>query len=209
MKLFRRILLHIFGFLIMTFAVSLILKTKQGAFPYDAISYYVSNLIDHPFFTIGVSSIIFGLIWVALNYILIKKVTVFWSLIIVFGFGYLMDFWLIYVLKDYAVSETWLNVVFALVGLVLLGFSLAIIISNKSLPLAPSEVFMVHITKYTKKSWLSKIYIEGVLILIAFILASISKEYTQLSWFTFVSVVTVGPVINFFQHIVSKFIADY
>lgn len=209
MKLFRRILLHMFGFLLMTLSVSIIIKTKQGAFPYDAISYYLSILIDHDFFTIGVSSIIFGLIWVILNFIVIKDVKVFWSLIIVFGFGYLMDLWFAFVLVHYNVSEMWLNGLVALGALFLLGFSLSIIISNKSLPLAPSEVFMVHIIKYTKKSWIAKIYIEMTLIVIALILATMAGNYEQISWFTFVSVVLVGPFITINQKFVGKFIKDY
>src|SRR5690554_1073042 len=116
----------------MTFAVSLIVKTEQGAFPYDAISYYIAYLIPHDFITIGVASIIFGTIWVLLNFIIIKKAYVFLSLIIVFGFGTMMDLWFEHVLIYYEAvgHDLWFNMMMAFVGLALLGFSLSIIITN-------------------------------------------------------------------------------
>ncbi|WP_162146959.1 hypothetical protein [Acholeplasma granularum] len=211
MKLFKRIMLHVFGFAIMTFAVSLIVKTEQGAFPYDAISYYLSKIIDHEFVTIGVASIFFGLTWVLVNFIIIKKAYVFWSLIIVFGFGSLMDIWFANVLVHYNPQnhEIWFNALLAFTGLILVGFSLSIIIRNKSLPLAPSEVFLVYLTGYTKKTWLSKVLIETVMIGLALLLAVIAKDFVQIGWFTIVSAFLLGIIISLFEKVVKPIISDY
>src|SRR5690554_1498099 len=210
MKLFKKIVVHVIGFAIMTFAVSLIVKTEQGAFPYDAISYYISTLISHEFFTIGMSSIIFGVIWVLINFAIIKKVYVFWSLIIVFGFGSLMDLWFQHVLIYYNSSghELWFNVVMAFVGLILLGFSLSIIITNYTMPLAPSEVFLVYITKYTKKTWISKVLIETVMIIVAITLALIAGNFIQIGWFTIVSALLLGSIIGMFEKVVRPVLGD-
>jgi uncharacterized membrane protein YczE len=210
MKLLKKIMVHIFGFSIMTFAVSLIVKTEQGAFPYDAISFYISDLINHPFITIGMASIIFGLLWVLLNYAIIKKLYVFWSLIIVFGFGSLMDLWFEFVLVYYEPSghEMWFNAMMAFVGLILLGFSLSIIITNKTMPLAPSEVFLVHITQFTKKTWISKVLIETVMISLAVILAWIAGDFVQIGWFTAVSAFLLGSIIGMFEKIVVPILGD-
>lgn len=210
MKLFKKIMTHIVGFSIMTFAVSLIVKTEQGAFPYDAISYYLSELIPNDFFTIGMSSILFGLAWVLLNFVIIKKPYVFWSLIIVFGFGSLMDLWFKYVLVHYSAAghDMWFNAAMAFVGLILLGFSLSIIITNKTMPLAPSEVFLVHLKNFIKKTWVAKVAIEAVMISIAITLAFIANNFIQIGWFTLVSAFLLGPIIGQFEKVVVPVLGD-
>ncbi len=209
MKLFRRILLHILGFALLSFSVALILKTNQGSFPYDGIAYYISMLINHPFFTIGVASIIFGFVWVLLNLILIRKWYVLQSAIIVFTFGYFMDFWYYIVFNDYSITEVWLNAIIAVASLVVLGFSISLIIFNKRFPMGPSEIFLTHITTFTKKTLLSKLYIELALITILFTLAIIAGSFEQFGWFTFVSVIMIAPVISYSQKFLSKFIEVY
>lgn len=209
MRLFRRILLHIIGFALLSFSVALILKTNQGSFPYDGITYYISILINHPIFTIGVSSIIFGALWVLLNLILIKKWYVLQSLIVVFTFGYFMDFWYYLVFNDYHITEVWLNALIAVASLFILGFSISLIIFNKRFPIGPAEVFLIHITKYTKKTLLSKLYIESTLTVILLVFAVIAGTFEQVGWFTFVSVILIAPVISYSQKLLSRFIEVY
>lgn len=210
MKLFKKIIVHVIGFSIMTFAVSLIVKSEQGAFPYDAISYYISQLIPHDFMTIGRASILFGSIWIILNFIVIKKAYVFWSFIIVLGFGSLMDIWFLTLLSSYSAinHDLWFNVIMAFFGLILLGFSLSIIITNKTMPMAPSEVFLIHIKQFINKTWIAKVFIEIVMIVLAILLATIAKDFIQIGWFTLVSAFLLGPIIGQFEKIVVPALGD-
>lgn len=123
--------------------------------------------------------ILFGFVWVLLNFVIIKKFYVFWLLIIVFGFGLLMDLWFKYVLVYYSVVgyDMWFNVSMVFVGLILLGFSLFIIIINKIMLFVLLEVFLVYLKNYIKKIWVVKVVIEVVMILIVIILVFIVNNF--------------------------------
>lgn len=209
MQLFKRILLQIFGYSFMAFGIAMIIRSNQGSFPYDAISFYLSELIPIDFLTIGVASILIGITWSILNFIILKKLKVFLSLIIVFTIGYLIDLFYYIVLGSYDASNTIMNIMVAVVGLIIVCFSVGIIVLNKSLPGAPSETTLVYLQTKIKSNWAPKLIIEGSLALIAFVLGLIYGDLFQLGWFTLLCVFGCGPMINLFSRLFKNVIGEY
>lgn len=209
MKLFRRILLQIFGYAFMASGIAMIIHGKQGSFPYDAISFYLSELIPLDFLTIGTASIIIGVTWTILNAILNKSLKVFLSLIVVATIGLIIDFFYYTVFGAYVADNLLINIIISVVGLVIVCFSVGIVVLNKSLPAAPSEIALIFLSSRIKIGWLPKIIIEGGLATIALILGIIYGDISQIGWFTLLCVFGCGPMINFFRSILIKYIPEY
>ncbi|VEU83119.1 hypothetical protein [Acholeplasma hippikon] len=209
MKLFKRILLQVLGYFIMSSGIALILHGKQGAFPYDAISFYLAELIPVDFLTVGRASFIIGISWTILNFILIKNWRIFFSLIVVFSIGSFIDFFDLIVFKGFYPTTFFMNALISVVGLVIVCFAVGIVVLNKSLPAAPSEIALVYLSSKIKTGWVPKIIIEGGLAVIAVILGLIYGNLFQIGWFTILCAFGCGPMINFFRKILIKYIPEY
>jgi uncharacterized membrane protein YczE len=209
MKLISRISLHIVGYFLMGLAVTLIYRSHQGAYPIDAMTYYVHLISNHPFITIGMASIILNTLWAVFNFILSKKPQMFLSLILVFTFGYMIDFWNVWILKDFYIEDAFVQFLTGLSALILLSAAIALVTFNKRFPVTPSEAFLIFLADKLKHTAKAKILMELILTLIAITLALISWNFTQLGWLTVASVLFIGYIILFFQKIFSKFILVY
>lgn len=202
-----RILLHIIGYLAIGLGVVLIYRANQGAYPIDAMSFYLSELI--PSLSIGNASIIINGAWVVLNFILIRKWHTLLSFLIVLSFGYIIDFWNLWILKDLVISGIVFQILGALGGLILLGGGIALIMFNTKFPLTPSEVFFIWLNDKVKSTVKTKLMIEATLITMAITMAFIASDWSQIGWFTVIAVLTMGSVISIFQKIFKKFIPVY
>jgi len=202
-----RVLLHVIGYLIIALGVVLIYRAEQGAYPIDAVSYYLNELI--PGIDLGIASIIINGAWVILNFILIRKWQTLGSFIIVFTFGYLINLWDWIIPANLTQYGLLLQIPLALSGLVLLGAGIALIMFNARFPLTPSEVCFLFVNEKVNSTVKTKLIIEVTMITIAITLAAIAGQFSQIGWLTIASVLTIGFIISFFQKIFKKFITVY
>lgn len=210
MYLTKRILIHLAGYLVMGLGVIFMYRALQGSFPYDAISHYITVLVNQSWMTLGFASMIFGTAYTLLNFAIMRKWQVFIGLIPVYTFGFVLNFWELIIPKGYSWGHPFLNGTMAIVGLFIYGLGIAMLLVNKKFPIAPSELMMMYLkVKLNNKTFLAKLIIEISLITIAMTLAWITQDFSQIGWFTFASVILIGPIIQFFEKFTVKLFGIY
>lgn len=198
----NRIIIHTMGYLILGLGIMLIIKTKIGSFPYDATVYYLMKIINVKEIDFGITSIITGGIITIINFILIRKKEVFFSFLLILVFGFVLSFWG-WFLPDSIYQGTFhLDFLIALLGITIVSIALAIIIQNKRFPTSPPEMSLIYLIGKTKNPFISKLIIELTFILIALIMAFILNDFSQITWFSLVTI----PLSSVLIHIFNKFI---
>lgn len=207
MKLFKRLLLHVFGYAIVSFGISVIIQANIGLFPYDAISSYISDLLGNKI-GIGTASIIVSFIIAVLNFILIKKWRTFLSMMNAVIVGVLIDLFMILV-SGISVTGTFYPYIVGLVGLIISGIGIAVVIFNESLPVAPSEQLLIYLNTKTHRPLISKLIIEGSLLITAIILGVLTGNFEYITWVTFALIFLISPVVDLAYKVLKKFISIY
>lgn len=131
-----RFLFYIIGLVIVSFGVSLTIKADLGAGAWDALNVGLSNVIG---LTVGSWVIIVGLVLIFLNAYLLKTKPEFLAAFTIVIVGFLIDFWLLFVLKNWTPTN---NYVVLGIGLVTLSIGISIYLQAK-FPLIPIDNLMI------------------------------------------------------------------
>lgn len=190
----------------MGLGITMMLKSKVGAFPYDSVIHYVQTLINIPKIDFGITSIIVGIFITTINFFLTKNKNVFLSIILLFGFGYILKFWH-YIIPNTIYQETYfLNLLISLAGITIASIGISMIIQLKNFPLSPTEVTLIYFKQKFKNTFYAKLFVETILIIVALTLASFVKDFEQITLLSIISIPISSVIVHFFDQLINKFI---
>ncbi|MGI6644155.1 MAG: hypothetical protein ACOX28_00080 [Bacilli bacterium] len=220
-QLFKRCLIYLIGAIILSFGVQLVIYTNIGSSPIDALDYYLARIFLQLFnngdfsrisSAIGIAYFVLATIITLLLIIITrdkKLFLIFLNIILlsflIWSWGFLFDSFppleMHYLLK----------LLIAIIGIIILSFGVTLIIIT-DLPAAHTEEIMKLLNKKTNNFFLSKLIIESVYIILAFIAMIISLvvidggkvEFTQISFFTILNLLLVSFFIWLFDLIFKK-----
>ena len=191
----KRSLFYLIGLFVLSFGVSLTIKSNVGAGAWDALNVGLSNTIG---LTVGSWVFIVGIILIIINTFLRKSKPDYLAVITIFLVGVFIDFWLIAVYPDWTPEGIVWRSVLLLAGMVFLAFGIATYLQAK-FPLIPIDNFMLGIQERLKvKLMTAKTFAE----IFALIFAIIFKGPVGVG--TLIITFGVGPIIQFFFPILEK-----
>ncbi|MFH0767103.1 MAG: hypothetical protein V1920_03310, partial [Bacillota bacterium] len=169
----KRYLIHITGFIIISFGLICVIFSKLGATPVDAFNYFVYTLTP---LSLGTIVIITGLFVALLAFVLHPTKDMIISILFLFMVGLLIDGWkfLFEMLPSSFFDNLMIRISLASIGLVLIAFGVAITITT-GLASSPYEKLMMELNKKIHSIQYSKMIIEGTF----FTLAVIMGIYTD------------------------------
>ncbi|MFA5692253.1 MAG: hypothetical protein WC907_01440 [Acholeplasmataceae bacterium] len=189
----------------MGLGITLMLRSRVGAFPYDSVIHYIQTIINIPEIDFGITSIFVGALITLINFFLIKNKKVFLSITLLLGFGYILKFWH-YVIPNNIYQETYyLNLLISLTGITITSVGIAMIIQLNDFPLSPTEVTLIYFKEKFKKTFYAKLFIETILIIIALILASFVKDFEQITLISIISIPISSMIVHAFDQLINKF----
>ncbi|WP_079505510.1 YczE/YyaS/YitT family protein [Mesobacillus jeotgali] len=134
-----RTLFFIIGLTILSFGISMTIKAGLGTGAWDALNVGLSKTVG---LTPGSWVVIVGIIMIFINASLVKRRPDIAAVITLLITGLLIDFWLLRVLDDLAVSGYGKQFGVFLIGMTALSFGLAVYLQPK-FPLIPIDNFMM------------------------------------------------------------------
>lgn len=193
-----RILSYIFGLIILSFGITLTIKSQIGTGAWDALNVGLARII----FTVGTWVILVGIILIIINAILLKKRPDFYALITIVIVGLNIDFWL-FILNPLD-PKTWLMkfIIFS-VGLVLLAFGITVYLQAKFAPVPIDNLMIAIHTRFGVSISVAKTIGELIALTFAFIFKG------PIGIGTILVTLLIGPIIHFFYPRVEKFISRY
>lgn len=200
MKIFE----HIFGFILISLGIVIVITAELGAGPMDAFNYYLSGIISksNAFFTVGRIAILNGLFAVLLSYVLSKDKKVFISFIFIFIVGNFIDIW-IYLFGFF--PDDWFisfvsRLILASIGVIILGIGVALTV-NSGLPPSPFESLLLVLDKKINNISITKALIDGSYLIVALILGFIYGDILeQIGIFTVVLTLFTGVIVKYFSN---------
>lgn len=134
-----RVLFFLIGIFILSFGVSLTIKSDLGAGAWDALNVGLSHTIG---LTVGSWVFIVGIILIILNTFLGKRGPDYLAVITIFLVGTFIDFWLILVMEAWMPADMVVRFITLLVGIASLSFGISVYLQAK-FPLVPIDNLMV------------------------------------------------------------------
>ena len=135
----KRSIFYILGLIILSFGVSLTIKSDLGAGAWDALNVGLSNTIG---LTVGSWVFIVGIILIFVNAYLRKTKPDYLAVITIFLVGIFIDFWLLRVFPNWDPTGYALKFVVLIGGMLLLGFGIATYLQAK-FPVVPIDNLML------------------------------------------------------------------
>jgi uncharacterized protein len=195
MRLVYRILFFIVGLLILSFGISLTVKSGLGSGAWDALNVGLSETIG---LTPGTWVVIVGILLIILNAFLLKKRPDVGAIITVLITGIFIDFWLLQVFGELVVDAIVNQAIVFLIGVVAMGLGISIYIQAK-LPLSPIDNLMMALRARLGLDFMkAKTLGEVVALVLAFIFRGPIGVGTLIVTFT------VGPLIQLFSPFFEK-----
>lgn len=139
----ERFLFFIFGLLLLTLGVGLIIKSGLGASAWDALAVGESNLFG---ITVGTCIFLNGIVLIIINSFLLKEKPEILAAATILLIGALIDFWLLIVLESFEPSNLVSQFIYLIAGILTLGVGIAIYLQAK-FPASPMDTLMVAIHK--------------------------------------------------------------
>jgi uncharacterized membrane protein YczE len=184
-----RIAFYFTGLLILSFGVTLTIKSDLGAGPWDALNVGLSNTIG---LTVGSWVIIVGLILIVVNAFLLQEKPDVFAIFTIFIVGGLIDFWLLYILNQFEPTGLINKIIVLMLGLIFLALGIAVYLQAKY-PLIPIDRFMLSIQHRLK---VNLMVAKTIGELTALILALLFKGPIGIG--TIIIALSVGPFVQLF-----------
>lgn len=189
MSFIKRLLFWLVGIIIISLGASLTIKANMGAGAWDALNVGLSRIFG---LTVGSFVIIIGIILLFVNAWLLKTKPDYLAVFTFFIIGALIDFWMLIVLGNFDPTEFFWKLVTLLVGLLIIGFGVAIYLQPK-FPLNPIDNFMMGLSK---RFGVSLVVSKTISEMMALVLALIVKG--PIGFGTIIVLVGIGPSIQLF-----------
>ncbi|MRH45079.1 membrane protein [Aquibacillus halophilus] len=193
-----RILSYVIGLLVLSFGVTLTIKSEMGTGAWDALNVGLSSIA----FTVGTWVILVGIILIVINSLLLKRKPDFYALITIFIVGFGVDFWLI-LLNQVDPQNLGMKFLLFFAGLFLLSLGITIYLQAKFAPVPIDNLMIAIHTRFGFRMSVAKTIGE----LIAFTFALIFSGPIGIG--TILVTVLIGPIIHILQPRVEKIYARY
>jgi len=201
--LFKKYVVHIFGFFLVSFGIVGVIFAGRGAAPVDAFNYFVWTLTP---LSLGTIAVITGLSVALLAFVFDQNRNMIWSIFFLFSIGVFIDMWkLIYdLLPQNTFDSDLISYPFALfcIAVIALGTSLTL---TTGLPSSPFERLMLVLNRKVHSIKYSKMIIEGVFFLLAIILGLMTNLlFEQVNVVTVLLTLLNGPLVGLFSGLMMK-----
>lgn len=199
----KNIAYYFVGFAITTLGINLIIRSNFGAGPWDTVSYNLHELLN---ITLGMASAIISIFVITIIVLLRKKAKYLIGLIPAFSIALTLDFWDILVFGNYFPDEWLLQGGFYIMGIYLLTFGLALIVTT-SYPAMIFEELTLILMKFfkIKRFAIMRLLIELFAIVLAIIfgvLAGIGLGVVNIG--SLVIAFSIAPVLDLQIRFISK-----
>lgn len=189
MPFIYRLVFYIVGLFTISFGASLTIKANVGTGAWDALNVGLSQLTG---LSVGTFVIIVGITLMFVNGALLQRRPDFLALFTIFILGALIDFWMLFVLKQFDPSQIIIKILFLILGLLIIGIGVAIYLQPK-FPLNPIDNLMMAINE---RFGISLPIAKTICEVIALLLALLVKGPIGIG--TFIVLVLIGPFIQLF-----------
>jgi uncharacterized protein len=190
MTLFYRILFFLIGLLILSFGISLTIKSGLGSGAWDALNVGLSETIG---FTPGTWVVLVGILLIILNSFLLKSRPDFGAIITLLLTGVFIDFWLLQIFEQFVLNEIYLKLLVLIGGVLSIGVGISIYIQAR-LPLSPIDNLMMAIqARFGVNLMKAKTIGELTALILAFFFSGPIGVGTLMVTFS------VGPLIQLFS----------
>lgn len=203
--MFKKIMIHIFGLIVLAFGITGVVMARLGASPLDAFNQYLSMLIPWEFVTLGVTTFVSNFIMALVIFALTRRKELGISVLLTFVLSAFITMWLYLIgLVPTNISDMlYFRIPLAILALFGSAYGLSVLIIN-ALSLTPYDEVTMFVAEKTNSIRNAKIYVEGGFLIGAIILALIAKDWTYINVFSVVVVVALGPLINMFMNIIQR-----
>lgn len=201
--LFKKYVVHIFGFFLVAFGVVGVIFAGRGAAPVDAFNYFVWTLTP---LSLGTIAVITGLSVALLAFVFDQNRNMIWSIFFLFSIGVFIDLWkLIYDLLPLNTFDSDLiSYPFALFCIVVIALGTSLTLTT-GLPSSPFERLMMVLNRKVHSIKYSKMIIEGVFFLLAIILGLMTNLlFEQVNVVTVLLTLLNGPLVGLFSGLMMK-----
>lgn len=201
--LFKKYMVHIFGFFLVAFGVVGVIYAGRGAAPVDAFNYFVWTLTP---LSLGTIAVITGLTVALIAFMFDQNKSMILSILFLFSIGIFIDGWkLVYELLPLGTFESdFVSYPFALFCIVIIAMGTSITITT-GLPSSPFERLMLVLDRKVHSIQYSKMIIEGMFFLLAIILGLITNLlFEQVNVVTILLTLLNGPLVGLFSSIIMK-----
>ncbi|MBM4764437.1 membrane protein [Bacillus sp. B15-48] len=190
MRLLYRMVFFLVGLTILSFGISLTIKSGLGSGAWDALNVGLSETIA---FTPGSWVVIIGVALIFVNSLLLKNRPDFGAIITLFITGLFIDFWLLRVFVHLNVDEFLSMIIVLLSGILLIGLGISIYIQAKLL-LSPIDNLMMALSKrFGLKLMVAKTIGEVIALVLALIFSG------PIGIGTIIVTLGIGPLIQLFS----------
>ena len=201
--LFKKYMVHIFGFFLVAFGVVGVIYAGRGAAPVDAFNYFVWTLTP---LSLGTIAVITGLTVALIAFMFDQNKSMILSILFLFSIGIFIDGWkLVYELLPLGTFDSdFVSYPFALFCIVIIAMGTSITITT-GLPSSPFERLMLVLDRKVHSIQYSKMIIEGMFFLLAIILGLITNLlFEQVNVVTILLTLLNGPLVGLFSSIIMK-----
>jgi uncharacterized protein len=189
MMWFYRILFFLVGLVFLSLGISLTIKSGLGSGAWDALNVGLSETVA---FTPGTWVVLVGIVLILFNAYLTRRRPDFGAVITLLLTGVFIDFWLLFVFRNLAVTELASMALVFLCGLLLLSIGIAVYIQGK-LPLSPIDNLMMSLReRFGFSLMIAKTIGETTALILAFFFSGPIGIGTVIVTFA------VGPLLQLF-----------
>ena len=201
--LFKKVMVHIFGFFLVAFGVVGVIYAGRGAAPVDAFNYFIWTLTP---LSLGTIAVMTGLSVALLAYVFDQNKNMILSILFLFSIGIFIDLWKLgYDLLPLGTFDSdWFSYPFALFCIVVIAIGTSITITT-GLPSSPFERLMMVLDRKVHSIKYSKMIIEVTFFMLAIILGLLTNLlFEQVNVVTILLTLLNGPLVGLFTGIIMK-----
>lgn len=144
----KYVIISILALVVLAFGVSMMVKPEVGLGPWDALTATISELTGFKF---GTASIVSNIVMILLQLLILRrrfKLSYWTQVPIIFGFGYVINFFLYQVLQ-FTMTEYFSRMLLFALGNVVAAFAISVLVTIDIVAMPP-EIFSSAVSKVFK-----------------------------------------------------------
>lgn len=200
-----RMSIYLLGIMITGLGINVLLRSTLGAGAWDTVTNNFSELVH---ISLGTASAIINITVLLLVLIYNKQVKYLLILIPIVGIALAIDFWDLIVFKEFEISQFLLQLVFFIIGGIILPLGLSLMIITKYPAMVYDEltISMMRMLKI-KKFFNMRIAIELFAIALATLFGFLAGiRFGAVNLGSFILAVAIGPIITIHLRWLGKFL---
>ncbi|TFB22854.1 membrane protein [Filobacillus milosensis] len=183
------IIFYITGMLMLSFGVTMLIKSELGVGAWDALFYGLYDLIG---LTVGSWILIVGIALMIINSFLLKRRIDYAAVITIFLIGVFIDFWILIVFPEFAVTTLAMRSLLLVIGVIFMGAGIG---AYLQFDFAKNPIDNLMMAVHYRTGWslaVSKSSLEVLIMMIAFIIGG------PIGIGTFIIALGIGVFVQFF-----------